>query len=195
MPAAPDRRLAPRVSGAGCYHPPMSTSWPRAAEKVLSLNTLLAAIGPRRAAGQRIALTNGAFDLVHVGHLRSLEQARAHGDLLIVGVNSDASVRRYKSPDRPIVPEADRAELIAGLACVDYVVIFDESTAERLLDAVRPDVYVKGAEYVTRPFPERAVVDGYGGRVVLVELEAGRSTSGLIERILAHGGRTDSAAT
>jgi rfaE bifunctional protein nucleotidyltransferase chain/domain len=154
----------------------------RAADKVLALPQLLHVVAAHRAAGQRVALTNGAFDLIHVGHLRSLEQARDHADLLVVGINSDASVQRYKSPDRPIVPEADRAELIAGLACVDYVTIFDESTAERLLSEVRPDVYAKGEEYATRPFPERDVVEGYGGRVVLIPLEPGRSTTELIRR-------------
>ncbi|MCC7367901.1 MAG: adenylyltransferase/cytidyltransferase family protein [Chloroflexi bacterium] len=157
---------------------------PRAADRVLELPALLRVLAARRADGARVALTNGAFDLIHVGHLRSLEQARAHSDVLVVGVNSDASVRRYKSPDRPIVPQADRAELLAGFACVDYVVIFDEDTAERLLEAVRPDVYIKGAEYASRPFPERAVVERYGGQVVLVELEAGRSTSGLIDAVV-----------
>jgi rfaE bifunctional protein nucleotidyltransferase chain/domain len=161
----------------------------RAADRVVTLPALLDALAARRAAGARVALTNGAFDLIHVGHLRSLEQARVHGDILVVGVNSDASVRRYKSPGRPIVPQADRAELIAGLACVDYVVIFDESTAEHLLSVVRPEAYIKGAEYATRPFPERAVVEGYGGQVVLVELEAGRSTSGLIDHIASRFGQ------
>jgi rfaE bifunctional protein nucleotidyltransferase chain/domain len=161
----------------------------RAADKVLQLPDLLRVLAVRRAAGERIVMSNGAFDLIHVGHLRSLEQARAHGDVLVVGINSDASVRRYKSPDRPIVPEADRAELIAGLTCVDYVVLFDESTAERLVADVRPDVYIKGAEYATRPFPERAVVEGYGGQVVLVALEPGRSTSDLIEQIASQLGR------
>lgn len=156
---------------------------PRATDKVLQLPDLLRRLAERRAAGERVVMSNGAFDLLHVGHLRSLEQARAHGDVLVVGINSDASVGRYKSPDRPIVPEADRAELIAGLACVDYVVLFEESTAERLLADVRPDIYIKGAEYGTRPFAERAVVEGYGGQVVLLELEPGRSTTDLIERI------------
>lgn len=161
----------------------MSTAPRRAADKVLTLPQVLDAVAARRAVGARVALTNGAFDLVHVGHLRSLQQARAHADLLVVGVNSDASVRRYKSPDRPIVPEGDRAELIAGLACVDYVTIFEESTAERLLAAVQPDFYIKGEEYAMRPFPERAVVEAYGGTVVLVPLEPGYSTTGLIERL------------
>jgi D-beta-D-heptose 7-phosphate kinase/D-beta-D-heptose 1-phosphate adenosyltransferase len=161
-----------------------------AAEKVVPLEALLDAIGPRRASGERVAFTNGTFDLVHVGHLRSLEQARAEADLLVVGVNSDASVRGYKAPGRPIVPQADRAELVAGFACVDYVVIFDEPTADRLLRAIRPEVYVKGADYADKPLPERALVEAYGGRIVLVDLEAGRSTSDLIERIVERFGRS-----
>lgn len=162
----------------------MPHSWRPAAEKVVSLGALLAALAPCRAAGARVALTNGTFDLVHVGHLRSLEQARAHGDILVVAVNSDASVRSYKSPDRPIVPQAERAELIAGLACVDYVVIFDEPTAERLVTEIRPDVYVKGADYATKPLPERPVVEAYGGQVVLIPLEAGHSTTDLVADIV-----------
>jgi rfaE bifunctional protein nucleotidyltransferase chain/domain len=162
-----------------------------AADKVLTLDALVAVVAERRAAGARVALTNGTFDLIHVGHLRSLEQARAHGDLLVVGVNSDASVHGYKAPGRPIVPQADRAELIAGLACVDYVVIFDEPTAERLIAVLRPEVYVKGADYADKPLPERTAVEAYGGRVVLVELEPGRSTTDLVERIAEQFGRPD----
>jgi rfaE bifunctional protein nucleotidyltransferase chain/domain len=163
-----------------------------AAEKVVTLDALLAAVAARRAAGERVAFTNGTFDLVHTGHLRSLEQARAQGDLLVVGVNSDASVRSYKAPGRPIVPQADRAELVAGLACVDYVVLFEEPTADRVIAALRPEIYVKGADYADKPLPERSLVESYGGRVVLVELEAGRSTSGLIDLIVARfGGRQD----
>jgi rfaE bifunctional protein nucleotidyltransferase chain/domain len=156
--------------------------------KRLSLPDLLAALEPRRAAGERVVLTNGAFDLLHVGHLRSLERARALGDLLVVGVNSDASIRALKEAGRPVLPEAERAELLAGLACVDYVVIFGEPTAERLAEAVRPDVYVKGADYAVKSLPERAVVEAHGGKVVLVDLEAGRSTSGLIDEIVRRFG-------
>jgi D-beta-D-heptose 7-phosphate kinase/D-beta-D-heptose 1-phosphate adenosyltransferase len=162
----------------------MPQPWRRAAEKVVCLDALEAALAPRRAAGARVALTNGNFDLVHVGHLRSLEQARAHGDVLVVGVNSDASVRSYKAPNRPIVPQAERAELVAGLGCVDYVVIFDEPTAVRLVEAIRPDVYVKGADYATKPLPERPLVERYGGQVVLVPLEAGHSTTDLVAEIV-----------
>jgi rfaE bifunctional protein nucleotidyltransferase chain/domain len=162
----------------------MPPSWRPAAEKVLSAEMLLAALAPRRASGERVALTNGTFDLVHVGHLRSLEQARAEGDVLVVGINSDASVRSYKAPNRPIVPQDERAELIAGLACVDFVVLFDEPTAERLIREVRPDVYVKGADYATKPLPERPIVEEYGGQVVLVELAAGHSTTDLLGEIV-----------
>ena len=160
------------------------TAWQPTRAKIVPLGELLAALARRREAGERVALTNGSFDLFHVGHLRSLEQARGLADVLVVGVNSDASVRAYKSPDRPVLPQAERAELLAGLACVDYVVVFDEPTAERLVSAVRPDVYVKGADYAAKPIPEAAIVRGYGGRVELVPLEAGRSTSGLIAEIV-----------
>jgi rfaE bifunctional protein nucleotidyltransferase chain/domain len=163
--------------------------WQPTAAKLVTLEVLLARLEVRRAAGQRVALTNGSFDLLHVGHVRSLEQARALGDLLVVGLNSDASVRAYKSPDRPVLPEGERAELLAALACVDFVVLFDEPTAERLVVAVRPEVYVKGADYAARPIPEAGIVREYGGRVELIPLEAGRSTSGLIEEIVRRFGR------
>ena len=173
----------------------MGREWLPASAKVVDLPDLLGMLEPRRASGETVAFSNGAFDLFHVGHLRSLEQARAQADLLVVGVNSDASVRRYKSPDRPLVPQSDRAELVAGLACVDYVVIFDESTAERIIAAIRPDVYIKGADYRDKPFPERPIVEEYGGRVVLVELEGSRSTTDLISTIRRRfGGLTDDPA-
>ena len=162
----------------------MSGSWRPAAEKVVPISTLLQVLAPRRAAGERVAVTNGTFDLMHVGHLRSLEAARATADVLIVGVNSDASVRSYKAPNRPVVPEAERAEVVAALACVDFVVIFEEPTASRLLEAIRPDIYVKGADYASRPLPERPIVEAYGGQIVLVELEAGHSTTDLIGEIV-----------
>src|SRR4051794_8167901 len=152
----PDWQLSiARPVPPGWYHAGMRQGRRRAAEKVVGLDALLRELEQRRATGARVAFTNGSFDLVHAGHLRSLEQARAHGDLLVVGVNSDASVRQYKSPDRPIVSQADRAELIAGFACVDYVVVFDEPTAEHLLAEIRPDVYVKGADYAVKDLPER----------------------------------------
>jgi rfaE bifunctional protein nucleotidyltransferase chain/domain len=136
--------------------------------------------------GISVALTNGCFDLVHVGHLRYLRQASEYGRL-IVGVNSDLSVAALKGPSRPIVAADERAELLASLRSVDLVTIFDDLTAERLLEAIRPDVYVKGAEYGTpgRPLPEAAVAKRIGARVELVELTPDRSTSALLARVRA----------
>ena len=155
---------------------------------ISDLKTLLHERRGWKAAGKAVVFTNGCFDLLHPGHVSLLERARAEGDVLVVGVNSDASVRSYKAPNRPIVPQAERAELIAGLACVDYVVVFGEPTAERLLAAVRPEVYVKGADYASKPLPERPVVEAYGGQVVLVELEAGHSTTDLVAEIVRRFG-------
>ena len=139
------------------------------------------------AVGHTVALTNGHFDLLHVGHVRYLQAARDLGDALVIGLNSDASARARK-PGRPIVPQAERAELLAALACVDVVVIFDDITAEALVDVLRPDIYVKGGDWHRsggpRP-PEVAVVARYGGRVVYLPYIPNRSTSAIIERIRA----------
>ena len=138
------------------------------------------------AAGQRVVLTNGYFDLMHVGHSRYLQRARALGDALVVGVNQDATARRRKDPRRPILPAADRAELLAALACVDYVVVFEEDTAVRLVELLRPDVYAKGGDYGPggAELPEAAAVAACEGRVVILPFEAGHSTTGIIETIL-----------
>jgi rfaE bifunctional protein nucleotidyltransferase chain/domain len=169
--------------------PPQSSCGLREGSKLVSLAELLDAVERRRACGERIAFTNGAFDLLHVGHVRSLQAARRYGDALVVGLNSDASVRSNKLPGRPIVPDVERAELLAALTCVDYVVIFDEPTAERLVNAIRPEVYVKGGDYTLETLPEAPTVLRYGGRVELVPLEAGRSTSGLVTEIVRRFGR------
>ncbi|MCS7208608.1 MAG: D-glycero-beta-D-manno-heptose 1-phosphate adenylyltransferase [Fimbriimonadales bacterium] len=136
-----------------------------------------------REAGKQVVLTNGCFDLLHVGHLRYLQAARQLGDLLLVGVNSDEAVRRLKGDTRPIVPEAERAELIAGLECVDYVTIFPEPTAVELVKIVQPTYYAKGGDYTEKDLPESEAVIAYGGFVVILPLQPGRSTSILIERI------------
>lgn len=142
-------------------------------------------VARRQAAGDIGVLTNGVFDLLHAGHLRTLAAARALGDFLIVAVNSDRSARRLaKGPGRPLVPEALRAELLDGLRCVDYVVLFDEDTAAETLAVLRPAIYVKSAEYATKPLPERAIVEGYGGRVELLPVHEGLSTSELVRRIV-----------
>lgn len=148
--------------------------------------TRLARLGDAlRAAGRRIVFTNGHFDLLHVGHLRYLQAARALGDVLIVGVNDDATTTARKGPGRPIVPEDERAELLAGLACVDYVTIFHEPTAERCLELLRPDVYVKGGDYAPggAELPEARVVAAQGGETVIIPLVPGRSTSALVAAI------------
>jgi D-glycero-beta-D-manno-heptose 1-phosphate adenylyltransferase len=142
----------------------------------------LTLVAAQRAAGQTIVFTNGVFDLLHPGHLRYLGQARALGDLLIVGVNSDRSVRINKGPGRPITPEAERAEILAALAVVDAVVIFDEETPLELIRAIQPDVLVKGADWAEDAIVGRDLVEARGGRVVRVPIEAGFSTTRLIER-------------
>ena len=136
-----------------------------------------------RAEGKTIVFTNGVFDLLHVGHLRYLQQARALGDALIVGLNSDRSVRVVKGGGRPITPEGERAEILAALACVDGVVVFDEPTPHDLIAALQPDVLVKGADWAENAIVGRDVVEARGGRVVRVPIEAGHSTSALIEKI------------
>ena len=154
--------------------------------KLLPWDELLAARACWREAGEVVVWTNGSFDLLHPGHVASLEAARAFGGVLVVGVNSDDSVRNYKGPSRPILSEQDRAAMLAALECVDAVVIFPEATPQTAIERLRPDVHVKGAEYTPphgRPVPERALVEGYGGRVEYVPLVAGVSTTDIIGRI------------
>jgi rfaE bifunctional protein nucleotidyltransferase chain/domain len=139
-----------------------------------------------RAAGRTVVWTNGCFDLLHVGHLRNLQAAKRHGDVLIVGVNSDDSVRRLKGQHRPLLPETQRAEVLCGLSCVDYVVLFDEPTPEEALARLKPEVHCKGADYAPpggKPIPEAALVASYGGRVEFLPLVDGLSTSALLERV------------
>lgn len=133
---------------------------------------------------KRIVFTNGCFDLLHVGHVKYLQAARSFGDILILGLNSDASIRRLKGEKRPLIGEIERAHLLAALDCVDYVVIFDEDTPLKLIEAIRPDVLVKGGDYTREGVVGHEVVESYGGRVELVEFVDGRSTSGIIEKIL-----------
>jgi rfaE bifunctional protein nucleotidyltransferase chain/domain len=137
-----------------------------------------AALRERLQPGTRVVLTNGVFDLLHIGHLRYLRAARALGDLLIVGVNADSSVRK---PGRPLVPEAERAELVAALEPVDYVVIFSEPTASALVREVRPQVYTKGADYAEKPLPEADAAREVGAEVVLLPLVTDHSTTRLAE--------------
>jgi rfaE bifunctional protein nucleotidyltransferase chain/domain len=139
-----------------------------------------------RREGKCVVWTNGCFDILHVGHLRNLQACRACGDVLVVGLNSDASVRTIKGPTRPVNPEGDRAELLSGLACVDAVVIFGEATPEASLARLKPDVHCKGEDYKPphgKPIPESKVVEAYGGRICFIPLVPGRSTTGTIEKL------------
>ena len=141
-----------------------------------------------RAAARVVVWTNGAFDLLHPGHVQSLQQARALGDLLIVGLNSDRSVKAYKGPTRPILNQDERAAMLAALECVDAVVVFDEDTPVESLMKLKPDIHCKGAEYAPphgRPVPERSVVEGYGGRIEYLPLAPGLSTTEILRRIRA----------
>jgi D-glycero-beta-D-manno-heptose 1-phosphate adenylyltransferase len=143
----------------------------------------VAFVAARRARGETIVFTNGVFDLLHPGHVKYLQDARALGDLLIVGLNSDASVRRNKGPSRPITPEPERAEMLAALAAVDAVVVFDEDTPAEIVRAVQPDILVKGADWAADQIVGRDTVEARGGRVVRIPLEQGHSTSAIVERV------------
>ena len=136
-----------------------------------------------RLAGKTLVFTNGHFDLLHSGHLDYLEKARALGGALFVGVNGDSSTGALKGSGRPIVPAADRARLVAALCCVDAAIIFESLTADELIAALKPEIYVKGGDYRDRLLPERPTVEGYGGQVMLIDLLPERSTTALIQRI------------
>jgi D-beta-D-heptose 7-phosphate kinase/D-beta-D-heptose 1-phosphate adenosyltransferase len=136
-----------------------------------------------RADGRRVAFTNGCFDLLHPGHVSLLEAARATGDALIVAINSDASVREIKGPTRPVIPQHERAEVLLGLDAVDAVVLYDEPTPQRVIDALVPDVLVKGADWAIDEIVGRETVEAAGGQVVRVPLVEGRSTTSILERI------------
>jgi rfaE bifunctional protein nucleotidyltransferase chain/domain len=154
-----------------------------ARSKVVEWDELLARRERWRERGLRVVWTNGCFDLLHVGHVRSLEAAKELGDVLVVGVNGDASVREIKGDGRPLVPVEQRVEVVAALEPVDYVVVFDEPTPEQALERLRPDVHTKGADYEGRELPERAVVEGYGGKIELLPLVPGVSTTELERRL------------
>lgn len=150
---------------------------------ILDRDALVARITAAKAKGARIVLANGCFDVLHAGHVRYLQGARALGDLLIVGINSDAEVARLKGEGRPILAERDRAELVASLEAVDLVTIFDEPTVTELLLAIRPDVHAKGTDYTEETVPERDVVRSYGGSVRIVGDPKDHSTSEMLRKV------------
>jgi len=150
---------------------------------VLSESELVEAVARDRAAGRTVALANGCFDLLHVGHVRYLQSAAAEADRLVVAINDDRSVAALKGHDRPVQPAADRAELVAAIRGVDYVVVFGDPTVERLLLLLKPDVHCKGTDYTIDSVPERAVVLGYGGRTAIVGDPKQHNTRELLARI------------
>lgn len=165
------------MMGAGRIYP---YEW--TAEGPASLDALLALRRRYRAEGKRVISTNGCFDLLHVGHVQLLRQARALGDLLVVGVNSDASVRRLKGPGHPLVPETERSAIVLALRWVDRVLIFDDSLPNAWLSLVQPDIHCKSADYSPEAMPETAVVRGYGGEVRILPQLPGHSTSQMIRK-------------
>jgi rfaE bifunctional protein nucleotidyltransferase chain/domain len=151
--------------------------------KVVTREALVAAAAEARRDGRSVAFANGCFDLLHVGHVRYLQSAAQEADLLVVAVNDDDSVRELKGPGRPILPAADRAELVAALRGVDFVVVFPEPTVGPLLEALRPEVHCKGTDYTVESVPERAIVEAYGGRTAIVGDPKDHSTRELLARI------------
>lgn len=151
--------------------------------KIIARNELKKIFLKAKAAGKKLVFTNGCFDILHVGHVRYLNAAKSLGDYLIVGLNSDDSVRCLKGPTRPINNQYDRAEVLAGLSSVDYVVIFSEHTAENLIAEIKPEIYVKGGDYQVEELPEAKIVEQYGGCIKLIPEVPGRSSSNVIKKI------------
>ena len=152
--------------------------------KIKGRENLRAILNGMKTEGKRIVFTNGCFDLLHVGHIRYLEEAKALGDILVVGMNSDRSVRNLKGSERPILPEEERAEILSALGCVDYVTIFDEADPFRLISQLKPHILVKGGDWTKETTVGKEVVEEAGGEVVIIPFVKGFSTSNLIQRIL-----------
>jgi D-beta-D-heptose 7-phosphate kinase/D-beta-D-heptose 1-phosphate adenosyltransferase len=153
-------------------------------KKILSWEALKNEVERRRGEGQKIAFTNGCFDILHVGHVRYLREARKTGDLLILALNSDASVRAIKGDKRPLVPQGERAEVAASLEAVDYVTLFDETTPLKLIEYLRPDCLVKGGDWKEEAVVGSDAVRSWGGKVVLIPMVEGASTTNIVEKIL-----------
>jgi rfaE bifunctional protein nucleotidyltransferase chain/domain len=152
--------------------------------KVRPLESLQPIIAELQRNGKTVVFANGCFDLLHVGHIRYLEAAKRLGDVLVVGLNSDSSVRQLKGAQRPLMPENERAEIVAAFSCADHVVIFQEPTVEAVLLALKPDIHCKGTDYTEDTVPERAIVHSYGGRIAIVGDPKDHSTRDLIQEIL-----------
>ena len=151
--------------------------------KIVSAAELPKIIDALRKDDKKIVFTNGCFDILHLGHIRCLRQAKSLGDILIVGLNNDASVRKLKGEQRPVVPENERLEIIAALECVDYATLFPEPTPENLIRVIKPDVDVKGGDWKIEQIPEASLVESYGGRVVIADYLKDHSTTNLLKKI------------
>jgi rfaE bifunctional protein nucleotidyltransferase chain/domain len=156
-------------------------------EKIKARNELRDILQGLKRRGKRIVFTNGCFDILHIGHIRCLEEAKKRGDFLIVALNSDRSIRSIKGPFRPFTPEAERAEVLSALGCVDYVVIFDEADPLELISSLKPNVLVKGGDWTPETTIGREVVEGTGGEVVIIPQIHGVSTSAIVDRIVKKG--------
>jgi D-beta-D-heptose 7-phosphate kinase/D-beta-D-heptose 1-phosphate adenosyltransferase len=153
-------------------------------QKMKARKDLVKIVKDLKAKGKRIVFTNGCFDILHIGHVRYLEDAKAHGDVLVVGVNSDSSVRELKGPERPILPEEERAEILSGLGCVDYVTVFEETDPLKLISSLQPNVLAKGGDWTKEQIVGREVVERSGGEVVIIPFVEKASTSNVIGTIL-----------
>lgn len=154
--------------------------------KIKNVNELLPAIARHKQEGKKIVFTNGCYDLLHIGHVRCFKEARKLGDVLVVGLNSDRSVRALKGPPRPIVPEGERAEILAALECIDYVTIFDQDDPRDIIAHVKPDILVKGGDWTVDTIIGRDIVESYGGKVLSLPLTAGVSTTSIVNGIVSH---------
>ena len=161
--------------------------------KIVGRDALVEAVRSLQRAGKKVVFTNGCFDLLHIGHVRYLQEAQELGDALVVGVNADASVRRLKGPGRPLTPAKERAEILAALGCVDFVTIFGSTTPLQLIRAIGPDVLVKGGDWPVDTIVGREVVEGRGGKVVSIPFVKNRSTTAVIRKIKGAGTRTAGA--
>lgn len=150
----------------------------------IKLEELKRIVNKLKKEGKKVVFTNGCFDILHLGHVKYLEEAKKLGDILIVGVNSDKSVRILKGEERPIMPEEERAEILAALECVDYVVIFYETNPENLIAQLKPDIHIKGGDYAMDEIPESKLVESLGGKTVILKEIEGKSTSNIIQKIL-----------
>jgi len=184
-----DRKRTPQGNGptpCACAMASPHLRW-----KIVGRASLVEAVRNLQRAGKKVVFTNGCFDLLHVGHVRYLQEARELGDALVVGVNSDASVRRLKGPGRPLTPAKERAEILAALACVDFVTIFGSATPLQLIRALGPDILVKGGDWPVDAIVGREVVEGHGGKVIAIPFVKNRSTTAVIDKIRG----ADAAAT